>query len=202
MSTTFSAAIPTHLWFYELSCPFDSRRFKSYEQACAALAAHSDGPCAAGAAWASEHPVDDWDTRWPAETKVHEDTGKWVEGCLDTPYTTFTHRVDVPSVNMSQTNAREVIAALGLFEDDGDTGAVFRSESMSGSAPAQDVLGRALMALALVDDPGRPGTVEVGPRGATLIDAGRPVGYVTSRLERIVELAQWASQRGLAVCWG
>lgn len=88
------------------------------------------------------------------------------------------------AVNMSNSNAAVVCAALGIDLDE---------LGWCGSLPARDFLGRILIALAVnPSDAGRPATVDAAPGRATFIDCGRPEGYVEERLGWLRALADWA----------
>lgn len=106
---------------------------------------------------------------------------------------------DVPAaeelaVNTSNSNAFRVCETLGID---------LEAEGWCGSLPAEDFLGRVLVALAIEPaDAGRPATVDAAPGRATFIDCGRPEGYVEERLGWLRELADWAVANGAEISFG
>lgn len=98
------------------------------------------------------------------------------------------------SVNMSNSNAFRVCQTLGIDLEE---------EGWCGSLPAEDFLGRVLLALAIEPvDAGRPATVDAEPGRATFIDCGRPEGYAQERLGQLRELADWAVANGALISFG
>ena len=98
-------------------------------------------------------------------------------------------------VNVANTNARMLLVALGLDDDD-----------LCGSADGADFLGRVLLALAVDrDDSGVRSAVvggaEVGQSGATMIDCGLPAGYFAERFGALHALAAEAARLGREVHW-
>jgi hypothetical protein len=92
----------------------------------------------------------------------------------------------VNEVNMSNTNAFELLDVLGLS-----------SESF-GSLQASDFLGRILLAVAVAPtDPGRPTITE-----GSVTYCGRNPGYVQKRLAQMRDLAQWCATNNARVTWG
>lgn len=101
---------------------------------------------------------------------------------------TFTPVNGGPSVNLANGNARQV---LDLLSFDGDWG----------EAPAEDFLGRVLIALALLsflteDDEGQPLDDE-----HQWIDCGPGPGYLADRLTDLHDIAMWAADHRSAVMW-
>ena len=98
------------------------------------------------------------------------------------------------AVNMSNANAVRVCASLGLdLEEWG----------WCGSLPAQDFLGRILLALAIEPvDAGVPSTVDAAPGRATFVDCGRAPGYTQERLGQLRELADWAVANNAEISFG
>ena len=108
-------------------------------------------------------------------------------------------------VNMSNSNAATVAATLGIDLD---------AEGWCGSVPAEDFLGRVLVALAVSPaDEGMPsfqlapgdsagvfGTVREG--GPVFIQGARRPGYLQERLAQLHELALWAVEHGAEVTFG
>jgi hypothetical protein len=96
-------------------------------------------------------------------------------------------------VNMSNSNAATVCAALGLDLNELD---------WCGTLPAEDFLGRILVALAVSPvDAGVPVHEVPGP-GARFIECGRPEGYTQQRLGQLRELADWAVANKATVTFG
>lgn len=108
----------------------------------------------------------------------------------------FEH-ADAPSVNMANGNAVEVLRALGLVEV--ETGEV----DFCGALPAEDFLGRILLALALEPiSAERPSMQMLGEgNGATVVLSGRREGYMQERLADLRSVAAYAQERGLDVIW-
>lgn len=106
-----------------------------------------------------------------------------------------------PEVNMANTNAAEVLAALGLLTDTPAPGEPV-TEELVGSCDAVDFLGRILLAQAILpSDPGRPVTETQAPGGPRWIDCGRAPGYVQSRLADLTEVCDYALAHGVKVSW-
>jgi hypothetical protein len=99
------------------------------------------------------------------------------------------------SVQMSNSNARELLEMLGYVEDDGEI-------AMCGSASPDDLLGRILVARALGSDIGVPGYTETTPGGATLIDAGRPAGYFSGKFSNLEKLVAQCRTLQRDISWG
>lgn len=99
---------------------------------------------------------------------------------------------DELDVNVSQANAVVLLNALGLPVED-----------LSGSAAAQDFLGRVILALADVgDDTGIAATVtRSNPQGMTFIDCGVRPGYKADVFGRLFELATEAVRLGRDIGW-
>ena len=94
-----------------------------------------------------------------------------------------------PSVNMANGNAAQVLDLLGLAEE------------CYGELPAEDILGRVLVAQGLLgvatdDEQGRP---EV--RDGNWIECGRRPGYLAEKLAELHEIATWARERHAVVWW-
>jgi hypothetical protein len=98
---------------------------------------------------------------------------------------------DEHDVNMANSNARELLTYLGLETDD-----------LCGTADADDLTGRCLVAMALAPDVELIPTVQHGEQGARLIDLGRAKGYVPAKLEALLELCRFAKEQGRSIQWG
>lgn len=95
-----------------------------------------------------------------------------------------------PTLNMANGNAAQVFDLLGLTYD-GDIG----------ETTAEDLLGRVLLAQALLnvtvdDEDGRP---EV--RDGNWIECGRRPGYLADKLALLREIATWAHEHHVAIWW-
>lgn len=104
----------------------------------------------------------------------------------------FSCEVCRAEINISNVNARSVIAWLGLPDDD-----------LCGAVPARELAARCRRRLwdePRNHDPALPGGVEVGALGALLVDGGRPAGYLRRQVERLLALAERAGDR--FVSWG
>ena len=103
-------------------------------------------------------------------------------------------------INMSNANAAVVCGALGID---------LAAEGWCGSLPAEDFLGRVLVALAIQPaDEGIPshelprehnGPFPVGPR---IVECGRRPGYIQERLAQLHALAQWAVDHQAEIDFG
>lgn len=107
------------------------------------------------------------------------------DGILD-----LTSRPGVPELNMANGNAAAVFDLLGL-EFDGDVG----------EAPAEDFLGRVVLAQALLDvttddENGRPGYAD-----GNWTTCGRRPGYLADRLTQLDQIATWAREHDAVVAW-
>lgn len=92
--------------------------------------------------------------------------------------------VEVPSINMSNFNAEEILTLLGLAD-------------FTGVLAAEDFKGRILMALAI--QPADAGVPAI--QDGNVVSCGRPEGYFQFRLLELEELADYAIQRELAISW-
>ncbi|MDX3694961.1 hypothetical protein PV726_32410 [Streptomyces europaeiscabiei] len=129
-----------------------------------------------------------------------------------------------PVVDVSSVNATRLLPLLGLShqaddavdeltasglpeapgehagQDDGSQGTVIPIcvTDSSGQLPAEQFLGRVLLALALTpEDPGTDGYEQ----GRTYY-GGRSAGYLQRRLLELHDLAQWCAAHGRDVVWG
>lgn len=106
---------------------------------------------------------------------------------------------EVPCVNMANSNAVEVLDALGLIERDSTGSIIEREQMLSG----QDFLGRIMLAEALAPvSAHRPSmTVPSDGSGATMVHCARREGYLQDRLVALREVAEWAIKHGQQVTW-
>lgn len=96
-------------------------------------------------------------------------------------------------INMSNTNAHRVCETLGINLEE---------EGWCGSLPAQDFLGRVLLALAIQPaDEGIPAH-EVPTGGVRWVECGRSEGYLQERLGQLRELADWAVAHDAEIDFG
>lgn len=104
-------------------------------------------------------------------------------------YTWPIHTID--PVQMANGNASEVLAILG-----------YPADELAGSAQAQDLAGRALVARAMLDtSPARQSETVSTPGRATIISMGREAGYLNRRVDEILTLAEEAGKAGVDVHW-
>jgi hypothetical protein len=117
---------------------------------------------------------------------------------------------EAPEVNVSNGNAFYLLGLLGLLglnaaASDGDRPSPFDCGDLSGCCPAEDFLGRVLLAQGLNGhDVGIPlhKLAQGGEDpGAALYDCGRREGYGDERLEQLAELARWAQREDRPVQW-
>jgi hypothetical protein len=95
-------------------------------------------------------------------------------------------------LNLANANAAELLGLLGF---DGD-------ELYAGVIDATELLGRLLVTGALLaPSPELPDRVVSEPGRATLVDLGRPAGYLNDKVERLGVIARWAADHGASVCW-
>lgn len=110
----------------------------------------------------------------------------------------FTHAIladPSPKVNVSGSKAIYLLGLLGIEVDEDD--------HPSGSMPAQDFLGRVLVAQAINPaDAGRPATESSAGAGTVLVDCGRSEGYAEHRLAQLREVAEFCISRGRDIQWG
>jgi hypothetical protein len=93
----------------------------------------------------------------------------------------------VDDVNLSNTNARLLLEALGFTDDE-----------LYGELNGELFLGRILLAEAVSPvDAGRP-TVRTG----NFVECGRDEGYLQHRLAQLRTLAEWAHLHGATITWG
>ena len=98
-----------------------------------------------------------------------------------------------PEVLLLDSNARLILENLGLDDIDGE---------LFGSCPAQDFLGRVLVALAIApQDAGRPTTVDRSPAGSRIVNYGRVPGFLQDKLVELQALAEYAIEKKLQVVW-
>jgi hypothetical protein len=94
----------------------------------------------------------------------------------------------LPSVNVSSTNGATLLDLLGLELDDFD-------------APAEDFLGRVLLAQALTDTAGDDDNGLPAVSETRWSDFGRRPGYVATLLNMLREVATWAREHDAVMCW-
>lgn len=101
---------------------------------------------------------------------------------------------DAPEVNVSNMNAKLLLDALGLGDQD-----MWDMPALS----AEDFRDRVIvaMSLSLVDE-GMPAYASTAPGRATVIECGRRPGYLQDQLGRLLEVADSAAARNRAVLIG
>jgi hypothetical protein len=96
-------------------------------------------------------------------------------------------------INVSSANAVVLCDTLGIN---------LAEEGWCGSLPAEDFLGRVLLALAIQpSDEGIPAH-ELPTGGVRWVECGRRPGYIQDRLAQLHELAAWAVAHGAVVDFG
>jgi len=96
-----------------------------------------------------------------------------------------------PEVNVSNTNAVEILDVLGIMVGDSF------SDRCAGSMNAELFLGRVLMASAVqLVDAGVPVT-----RDGNMFNMGREEGYLNARVEELRAVAEHSVKNQLEVCW-
>lgn len=100
--------------------------------------------------------------------------------------------VSEPEVQMSNSNAVVLLDVLGI-----NVGEDF-SERCSGSMPANDFLGRVLLAQGLNPTDAGSDTITVG----NIVDCGRFEGYTDVKLEAMRGLADWSILNNRDIVWG
>lgn len=108
--------------------------------------------------------------------------------CLAMPLAVVarTAHPEAPSLNVSNANARVLLAQLGLATTD-----------LCGTLTGEDFLGRVLLATALATtDAGRPQETTGG-----FTDCGRRAGYLDERIAVLRDIADFAVSNALPVVW-
>ncbi len=95
---------------------------------------------------------------------------------------------DVESVNVSSSNGRDLIAALGFQEEDGCLDPVSIDTFMDRCSIA--------LCVAEVEDEGRAPSDSFGERGARFIDCGQAPGYIGSRMIQLRAMARAGKAKG------
>jgi hypothetical protein len=94
-----------------------------------------------------------------------------------------------PVLNVANGNAARLFELLGLGEE------------WDGEVPAEDFLGRCLLAHALLDiagdEQGRPDVHD-----GRFVECGYPPGYLAGRLVELHGIAEWAHHHHVPVVWG
>ena len=95
-------------------------------------------------------------------------------------------------INLANGNASEILRLLGY--DGADLNA--------GEADAEHLLGKLLIAEALLEESAeRPYREQRQDGRATLIDCGRPAGYINERISQLADLASWAAANDRRIVW-
>jgi hypothetical protein len=99
---------------------------------------------------------------------------------------------EIPTVNVSNLNAREILSVLGVTKADDE-----EYLELCGSMPAEQFAGSVLLGIAVnPTDAGAP-VVDEG----NFVECGREVGYVDARLTELREVAEYALTHNLNVVW-
>lgn len=142
-------------------------------------------------------------TDWREMDKFHQnlrDNPVNFEGCTSEDCLVYgparnvlTEGPETPSVNMSQTNAQEILEVLGVN---------MVEAGYAGSFSVEDLEGRLLMAAALAPvSEMRPAFAHKGETGPTNIYCAREEGYVQNKLARISEVVAAAKQLNRRIVW-
>lgn len=100
---------------------------------------------------------------------------------------------ETPSVNMSQTNAQEILEVLGIDMEEA---------GYAGAFSVEDLEGRILMADALAPvSELRPTFTHKGETGPTMVYCAREEGYVQNKLARIADVVAAAKELNRMVVW-
>jgi len=96
-----------------------------------------------------------------------------------------------PALNISNNNGIYLLNYLG-----------FEKPEYVGSVDADDMMGRILIAEGLAPhDEGVPDH-QISSSGATIIDCGRPAGYLQDKLKALHLVAEFAKKYNAQVSWG
>jgi hypothetical protein len=105
-----------------------------------------------------------------------------------------TEEAPAPQVNVSNDNAKHLLALLGSTVEYGG--------EMCGGMSGEDFLGRVLMAIAVApSDAGVPSYENRSEGGMTMVMCGRRAGYTEGRLEELRELAEFSVATGRPIQW-
>lgn len=119
-----------------------------------------------------------------------------------------------PVMSVSTSHGVQLLAVLGYLHNDApdeiDFGHIeseaasidrLSSASLEGEVTPQDMLGRILLAQALIgSDAGRAPLASERP-GSCYTDFGRRPGYFDERLSQLIEIVDWAQANGQNVLW-
>lgn len=109
---------------------------------------------------------------------------------LDYAYRSYDTDND-PMLNISNNNGIYLLNYLG-----------FENPDYVGSVEADDMIGRILIAEGLAPlDEGIPAH-QIPSNGATIIDCGRPVGYLQDKLKALYLIAEFAKKNNAQITWG
>lgn len=137
-----------------------------------------------------------------------------IDGCTQEPYRCqdggIMYEVEAlgvtPTVNVASSHAVDILEVLGLtsrhepIETDGHTALNIPGDDLCGSLPAQDFLGRILMALAVAPESAeRPAYAAVGASHVT--SCYRRAGYLQSKLHELHEVAQFCHTHDRPIIW-
>lgn len=125
-----------------------------------------------------------------ADARAHLDAGNTLvcgdDFCAAYPTSVSAVQANAPEVNLSNVNARHILGVLG-----------YETEDLCGSATADDLLGRILIAQAInPTDEGIPAVQE-----GNIVDCGRPEGYTDERLLILHDIVRAAEEHSARVLW-
>jgi hypothetical protein len=126
-------------------------------------------------------------TAWEAMGQIQSD-----KACTECFMLTVEPAVAEPEVNMSNTNASEVLDLLGIGE-----GEKF-SDRCVGSMSATELSERILIAEAFAPEDSGLTTMQI----ENIVYCGRPSDYIAKKLEGLREVAEWADKFDRQVVWG
>lgn len=130
-----------------------------------------------------------------ANSFLYNSPGHVLEGCTDEDGYCYQLFIDVkddaselPDVNMSNSNASDVLETLGVD---------MREAGYAGSFEADDLLARINIGLAVAPESAERLTYTEG----SVTMCGRPEGYVQGKLECLITIAEHAREMGRQVVW-
>lgn len=174
MSVTF---YPSHSpvvgYKFECHCGVVGAEFETYEGAYGFLDSYKKDP------WQLDGCTDDLCPEYPQILPVHD--GAHHEG-----------------VNLTGLNAADVLRVLGLIQPGQDADVLLPEVETVGERPAEDFLGRIMIAQAVAPESAEQIAHTEGGRWHV---SGRDAGYIQRTLDQLAEVADWAAKHERTVCW-